>query len=112
MTVFTNADFISFDESENIYSVMVVGGKNIVYIGYNIPLCYRDEKIIDLGGKAVVPTINSIVFADCKKASCSALKEGESADFIVLDKNPLKSPDPGIVDIYIKGKKKNLNKVL
>ena len=37
-TVFTNADFISLDEHNNTYSVMVVKGKNIVYMGYSVPL--------------------------------------------------------------------------
>lgn len=38
-TVFTNADFISLDEHNNTYSVMVVKGKNIVYMGYSVPVC-------------------------------------------------------------------------
>ena len=54
-TVFTNADFISLDEHNNTYSVMVVKGKNIVYMGYSVPFAYDDAKVIDLGGKAVVP---------------------------------------------------------
>mgnify|MGYP000647603643 FL=1 len=43
-TVFTNADFISLDEHNNTYSVMVVKGKNIVYMGYSVPLAYDDAK--------------------------------------------------------------------
>lgn len=49
-TVFTNADFISLDEHNNTYSVMVVKGKNIVYMGYSVPFAYDDAKVIDLGG--------------------------------------------------------------
>ncbi len=45
-TVFTNADFISLDEHNNTYSVMVVKGKNIVYMGYSVPLAYDDAKIV------------------------------------------------------------------
>ncbi|MGN0521952.1 MAG: hypothetical protein ACI4IQ_04865 [Eubacterium sp.] len=108
MIVFTNADFISFDEHDITYSVMVVGGKSIAYVGYSIPLCYRDEKVVDLEGKAVIPIINDKAFVDYKNACCNVLKEGESADFIVLDKNILKYPDAKIVDIYVKGKKKKI----
>lgn len=57
-TVFTNADFISLDEHNNTYSVMVVKGKNIVYMGYSVPLAYDDAKIVDLGGRAVLPLVN------------------------------------------------------
>ena len=34
-------------EHNNTYSVMVVKGKNIVYMGYSVPLAYDDAKIVD-----------------------------------------------------------------
>lgn len=45
-TVFTNADFISLDEHNNTYSVMVVKGKNIVYMGYSVPLLMTTQKLL------------------------------------------------------------------
>ncbi len=111
MTVYTNADFISLDEHKTIYSVMVINRKNIAYIGYSIPLCYRDSKVIDLGGKAVIPVINDEFSVDYKKASCRVLKEGESADFMVLDKNITKYPNAQLLEIYVRGKKKKLSRI-
>ena len=67
ITVFTNADFISFNEENTTYSVMVINGKEIAYVGYNIPLCYDDARVVDLGGKAVIPLVKTpsiIVAAD------------------------------------------------
>ena len=49
-TVFTNASFISHNEENDIFSVMVVRGREIVYLGYNTPLCYEDDKSVDLMG--------------------------------------------------------------
>ena len=87
-TVFTNADFISLDEHNNTYSVMVVKGKNIVYMGYSVPLAYDDAKIVDLGGRAVLPLVNDKMCLTYRNnAECTKLEAGQSADFAVVDKN-------------------------
>lgn len=104
--VFTNASFISLNEENDIYSVMVINGKEIVYLGYNTPICYDNAKVIDLNGGYVLPLINDMVYYDISHADCSVLREGERADFIVLDKNVLKESNPKILEVYIKGKKK------
>lgn len=51
MVVYTNADFISLNEENLTYSVLVEDKGKIAYIGYNTPLCYRDAKVVDLGGQ-------------------------------------------------------------
>lgn len=104
-TVFVNADFVSFNESDMTYSVMVISGKNIAYIGYNTPICYDSERVVDLEGKCVIPLINDEVFYDPSHARCRVLEEGQRADFIVLDKNIRKERDAKIVAVYKKGKK-------
>lgn len=106
ITVFTNARFISLNQGNDIYSVMVVNGKEIAYLGYNTPMCYDDEKVIDLNGGYVIPLINDMVYYDITHAHCRVLKEGERADFIVLDKNVLNENDPKILEVYIKGRRK------
>lgn len=58
MVVYTNADFISLNEENLTYSVLVEDKGKIAYIGYNTPLCYRDAKVVDLEGKAVLPAVN------------------------------------------------------
>lgn len=105
-TVFTNASFITLNEDDDICSVMVINGKEIVYLGYNTPICYDDAKVIDLNGGYVLPLINDMVYYDVSHASCKVLKAGEKADFIVIDKNVLKDSKPQILEVYIKGKKK------
>lgn len=105
-TVFINANFISLNDGNDIYSVMVVHGKEIVYLGYNTPLCYDSKKTVDLMGGYVLPLINDMVYYDITHAKCKVLKEGEHADFIVLDKNILTESSPSILEVYIKGKKK------
>lgn len=108
ITVFTNADFISFNEDNTTYSVMVVSGKEIAYVGYNVPLCYDDAKTVDLGGKAVVPLVNDRLCLTCRHADCTVLEEGQLADFAILDKNILKEPDGvQVLEVYIHGKKKD-----
>ena len=57
MVVYTNADFISLNEENLTYSVLVEDKGKIAYIGYNTPLCYRDAKVVDLEGKAVTAGI-------------------------------------------------------
>lgn len=104
--VFTNARFISLNEGNDIYSVMVVHGKEIAYLGYNTPMCYDDEKVIDLKGGYVLPLINDKVYYDASHAECNMLKEGAQADFIVIDKNVLADDKPQILEVYIKGRKK------
>ena len=49
-TVYTNGNFISLNDDNTIYSIMVVGGKKIAYVGYNTPICYDNAKIVDLKG--------------------------------------------------------------
>lgn len=104
MTVYVNGDFISLNESETTYSIMVEDKGKIAYMGYNTPLCYRDAKSVDLEGKAVVPAINPYIEVEAKGATCSVLREGESADFAVLDKNILKHDDASVVQVFVKGK--------
>ncbi len=105
-TVFTNASFLTLNSENDIYSVMVVSGKEIVYLGYNTPMCYDNSKVIDLNGGYVIPLINDMIYYDITHAKCCELKAGERADFIVLDKNILKEESPQILEVYIKGKKK------
>ncbi|MDD6728145.1 MAG: hypothetical protein PUE08_02870 [Eubacteriales bacterium] len=107
-TVFTNADFISFNEENITYSVMVVTGKDIAYVGYSVPDCYADAKVVDLGGKAVIPLENDKLCLTCHHAECKVLAEGQKADFAVIDKNILKEPDGvQVLEVYIHGKKKD-----
>ena len=77
-TVFTNADFISLDEHNSTYSVMVVKGKNIVYMGYSIPLAYDEAKVVDLQeGRAVVPLVNDKMCLTYRNnAECTKLAPG------------------------------------
>lgn len=105
-TVFTNGDFISLNNDGMIYSVMVVHNKDIEYIGYNTPICYDSERVVDLEGKAVIPLANDLIKLDRSGAVCNILEAGQRADFAILDKNILKEPDARVLEIYIKGKKK------
>ena len=73
MVVYTNADFISLNEENLTYSVLVEDKGKIAYIGYNTPLCYRDAKVVDLEGKAVLPAVNDLIPVDCKDAGCTVL---------------------------------------
>ena len=77
MVVYTNADFISLNEENLTYSVLVEDKGKIAYIGYNTPLCYRDAKAVDLEGKAVLPAVNDLIPVDCKDAGCAVLAVGE-----------------------------------
>lgn len=105
MTAYINGDFISLDEHNTTFSVMVEDKGKIAYIGYNIPLCYRDDaKQVDLEGKAVIPAVNSLIEVDAPNAACEVLQEGESADFAILNKNILKEQDAEVLQIFIKGK--------
>lgn len=104
--VFVNASFISFNDDDDIFSVMVVSGKEIVYVGYNTPLCYDDANVIDLKGNYVIPLVNDLIFYDIENAACTVLEAGQRADFIVLDKNILTEKDSHILEIYKNGKKK------
>ena len=108
-TVFTNADFISLDEHNSTYSVMVVKGKNIVYMGYSIPLAYDEAKVVDLQGRAVVPLVNDKMCLTYRNnADCTKLAPGEYADFAVVDKNILKDDhNLKVLSVYIHGKKKD-----
>lgn len=105
-TVFVNAHFISLNAEGDIYSVMVVSGKEIVYVGYNTPICYDSERVIDLNDGYVLPMLNDMVYYDSNQSMCSVLEAGQRADFIVVDRNVLKEEQPYIREVYIKGKKK------
>ena len=108
ITVFKGADFLSLNERGDVYSVMVVSGKKIEYIGFNVPICYDDPKvkIVDLDGYTVIPLVNDELMFDTHQASCKMLAQGESADFAVLDKNIFKDKSAKVVATYIHGKKK------
>lgn len=111
ITVFNNADFISLDEHNITYSTMVVKGKEIVYMGYNTPICYDDAKVVDLGGRSVVPLINEVLDLNIPHANCKMLAAGQSADFAVLNKNILKEfTGVEVMEIYLKGKKRALQR--
>lgn len=105
-TVYTNASFISMNERGDVYSVMVVSGKEIVYVGFNTPICYDNAEVVDLKGNYVIPLVNDMVFYDISHAHCRVLEAGQRADFIVLNKNVLKEQNPEILEVYKKGKKK------
>lgn len=108
ITVYKNADFISFNEDNITYSVMVVNGRDIAYLGYNTPVCYEDERVVDLSGKAVIPLVNDRLCLTCRPAQCSVLAEGERADFAVIDKNILKDPEGvQVLEVYINGRKRD-----
>lgn len=107
ITVFKNADFISFDEDGAIYSTMIVKGKDIVYLGFNTPICYDSEKEVDLTGYCVVPLNNDTLCLATYDSDVSVLKVGEKADFAIIDKNILKDKDSvSVVDVYYHGKLK------
>lgn len=106
ITVYKNADFITLNSQGDICSVMVVNSRKIAYVGYNTPICYDSERVVDLNGACVIPLINDMVYYDISHAHCKVLQEGERADFIVLDKNVLKENNPKILAVYKKGKKR------
>lgn len=104
MTVYVNGDFISLNESNVTYSVLVEEKGKIAYVGYNTPLCYRDAKAVDLMGRAVVPAVNDYISITAKGATCRVLQAGESADFAVLDKNILKEDGASVLQVFVKGR--------
>lgn len=110
ITVYKGADFLSCNERGDVYSVMVVNGKKIAYVGFNTPICYDDPKVkvVDLDGYTVIPLVSDEheLLLDSQRASCKVLAEGENADFAVLDKNILKDKDAKIIATFINGKKK------
>lgn len=107
VTVFTNADFISLDEDNSTYSTMVVDGREIAYVGYGIPLCYDDKKVVDLNGKCVIPLCNDKLCLAKYDSDCRVLKAGERADFAVVDKNILRESDNiQVVEVYFHGRLK------
>lgn len=108
ITVFTNADVISLNEDNTTYSVMVVNGKKIAYLGYSIPICYDDARVVDLGGNSIVPLLNDHLCLTHRDTECTELVEGGIADFAVLDKNILKdNENVQVLEVYIHGKKKD-----
>lgn len=104
--VYKNANFISLNSEGAIYSVMVTHGKEIVYVGYNTPLCYDNAKVVDLNNGYVLPLVNDMLYYDDSHASCKVLEAGQQADFIVLDRNVLNEDNPQILGVYKKGKRK------
>lgn len=109
ITVYTNADFISFDENETTYSVMVVNGREIAYVGYNVPICYDNARVVDLCSKSVIPLVNEkLCLTYHNNAECTVLAEGQPADFAVIDKNILKeSEDVKVLAVYINGRQRD-----
>jgi predicted amidohydrolase YtcJ len=105
-TVFTNANFVSLNEGNDIYSTMVVSGKDIVYVGFNTPICYDDARVVDLEGGYVFPLVNDLIYCDVKHAHCTILAEGQKADFVVLDRNVMNEKNPQILQAYRHGKRK------
>lgn len=55
MRVFHNADFISCEENNSIYRVLIEDHGKIIYVGDTIPEAYVDVPHEDLHGKCVVP---------------------------------------------------------
>ena len=55
MKVYTNATFISCDENDSIFTVLVEDKGRILYTGDNIPGKYRNAERLDMGGKCIVP---------------------------------------------------------
>lgn len=104
MTVYINGDFISLNENDTTYSILVENKGKIAYMGYNTPLCYRDAKTVDLEGKAVIPAVNNYISVEAKGATCRVLREGESADFAILDKNILKEDGATVLQVFVKGR--------
>ncbi|MEA1961891.1 MAG: amidohydrolase [Bacillota bacterium] len=55
MRIFTNAAFISCDENDHIFSVMIEEKGRIVFTGDSIPEKYKGGTVVDLNGKCVLP---------------------------------------------------------
>lgn len=55
MKAFINGKFISCQEQNKLFSVLVEDGGRIVYTGDNLPDEYASARRIDLGGRCVVP---------------------------------------------------------
>jgi len=55
MTVFKNARFISCEQENRIFSILVEDRGRIAFCGDEMPAQYAACPVIDLGGKAVVP---------------------------------------------------------
>ena len=110
-TVFTNADFISLDEHNNTYSVMVVKGKNIVYMGYSVPLAY-DDTINTVDDNFLSKMKNDAFLINTSRGDLvdnnalkNALLKGEiaGAGLDVFTPEPLEKDNP-LLDIKLKDK--------
>lgn len=55
MKIYKNADFISCEDENKIYKVLVEDRGKIVYLGNDIPESYANLAQQDLGGKCVIP---------------------------------------------------------
>jgi hypothetical protein len=94
------------NDRNDVYSTMVVSGKEIVYVGFNTPICYDNAKVVDLNGGYVFPLVNDMIYCDVKHAKCTVLAEGQRADFVVLDRNVMVDKNPQILQVYRHGKRK------
>lgn len=55
MKIFTNAAFVSCDENDNIFKIMIEDKGRIVFTGDSIPESFKGGKVINLNGKCVLP---------------------------------------------------------
>jgi len=53
--IFKNASFISCEDENKIYSVLIEQNGKIIYLGNHIPDIYLDSSIVDLSGYCVIP---------------------------------------------------------
>lgn len=58
MRVFKNGQFISCEEENRNFSVLVEDGGKIVYTGDAVPDAYKQARVTDLKGKCVVPVFS------------------------------------------------------
>lgn len=58
MKILTNGHFISCDDNDHCFSVMVIDNDKIIYTGDDIPDVYKDSKKIDMKGLTVVPAFS------------------------------------------------------
>jgi len=85
MTIFENAHFISCEEENREFTVLVEHKGRIVFCGDEVPAQYAKTRTVDLGGKTVVPAFadTHIHFASHALFQ-STLDVREAADFAEL----------------------------
>ncbi|ETR69442.1 MAG: hypothetical protein OMM_09590 [Candidatus Magnetoglobus multicellularis str. Araruama] len=131
MNIFENAEFISCEDNNRLFSVMIENKGKIIFTGNTVPETYKMANRINLKNKCVVPAFGDthIHFSsfsyfnaglDCRYANdfndlgviinqhiCNhktgkvLLCFGKFADFVVLDQNPLKIPVEQIKNVKI-----------